>query len=269
LHSVPPVFPDLRCGSFFVNVEGMNNIQIQQIRDMIQQATRFLMTYHFALKTIETKIEILQEEFRMLHDYNPIEHVTSRVKSVESIVNKMRRKGGGRSLDDIRETIRDIAGVRITCSFLSDIYRVSDMLCRQDDLTVLEVKDYIRNPKPNGYRSLHLILEVPVFMSDRCERVCVEVQIRTIAMDFWASLEHKIFYKYDGAVPGRMLRDLKEAAETAAMLDEKMERLHREISEIKKENPPDRGQDIAALLSGREEALPKALLEWVRKVDND
>lgn len=246
----------------------MNEIQVARIRDMIQQATRFLMTYHFALKEIETKIHILQEEFQMLHDYNPIEHVKTRVKSVESIVNKMRRKGGGRSFADIRNQIKDIAGVRITCSFVSDIYRVADMLRQQDDLTVLEVKDYIKNPKPNGYRSLHLIVEVPVFMSDRCERVCAEVQIRTIAMDFWASLEHKIFYKYDGHVPESMLHDLKEAAETAAMLDERMEALHREISEIKKENPPDFGQDIAQLLSGRREALPKALLEWVEKDDN-
>lgn len=246
----------------------MNEIQVARIRDMIQQATRFLMTYHFALKEIETKIHILQEEFQMLHDYNPIEHVKTRVKSVESIVNKMRRKGGGRSFADIRNQIKDIAGVRITCSFVSDIYRVADMLRQQDDLTVLEVKDYIKNPKPNGYRSLHLIVEVPVFMSDRCERVCAEVQIRTIAMDFWASLEHKIFYKYDGHVPERMLHDLKEAAETAAMLDERMEALHREISEIKKENPPDFGQDIAQLLSGRREALPKVLLEWVEKDDN-
>lgn len=246
----------------------MNEIQVARIRDMIQQATRFLMTYHFALKEIETKIHILQEEFQMLHDYNPIEHVKTRVKSVESIVNKMRRKGGGRSFADIRNQIKDIAGVRITCSFVSDIYRVADMLRQQDDLTVLEVKDYIKNPKPNGYRSLHLIVEVPVFMSDRCERVCAEVQIRTIAMDFWASLEHKIFYKYDGHVPESMLHDLKEAAETAAMLDERMEALHREISEIKKENPPDFGQDIAQLLSGRREALPKVLLEWVEKDDN-
>lgn len=243
----------------------MNEIQVSRIRDMIQQATRFLMTYHFALKEIETKIDILQEEFQLLHDYNPIEHVKTRVKSVESIVGKMRRKGGGRSFADIRDKIRDIAGVRITCSFVSDIYRVSDMLAKQDDLTVVEVKDYIKNPKPNGYRSLHMIVEVPVFMSDRCERVFAEIQIRTIAMDFWASLEHKIFYKYDGDVPERMLLDLKEAADTAARLDERMEALHREIIEIKKDNPPDFGQDIAQLLTGKKEALPKALLEWVDK----
>jgi putative GTP pyrophosphokinase len=244
----------------------MNEIQVAQIRDMIQQATRFLMTYHFALKEMETKIDILQEEFQMLHDYNPIEHVKTRVKSVESLVNKIRRKGiRARSFDEIRKEIKDIAGVRITCSFLSDIYKVSEMLSRQDDLTVLEVKDYIKNPKPNGYRSLHMIVEVPVFMSDRCERVNVEVQIRTIAQDFWASLEHKIFYKYDGEVPALMLRDLKEAAETAAMLDEKMEFLHNEIIEIKKDNPPDFGQDIAQLITGRTGSLPAALLELAQK----
>src|SRR5690606_16916110 len=123
------------------------------------------------------------------------------LKSPESIMNKMIRRGCPFSLQAIRDNIKDIAGMRITCSFVSDIYRISKMLQRQDDLKVLEKKDYIQNPKPNGYRSLHLLVEVPVFLSDRVEQVCVEVQIRTIAMDFWASLEHKIFYKYNKSVP--------------------------------------------------------------------
>ncbi|MCM3042287.1 GTP pyrophosphokinase family protein [Paenibacillus motobuensis] len=206
---------------------------IEQMKAMQHKITRFLMMYKFALQEVETKIDILQEEFQLLHDYNPIEHTKSRLKSPESIMKKLYRKGGIGSLEDIKHTITDIAGIRITCSFISDIYRISEMLQSQQDLTTISVKDYIKNPKPNGYKSLHLLVEVPVFMSDRVEPVCVEIQIRTIAMDFWASLEHKIFYKCNETVPEELLKDLKLAADTAFELDQKMERLHREINEIK------------------------------------
>ncbi|MMZ59967.1 GTP pyrophosphokinase YwaC [compost metagenome] len=168
-----------------------------------------------------------------MHDYSPIEHTKSRLKSPESIMNKMIRKNSELSLDAIKDHIKDIAGLRITCSFISDIYDVNNMLQRQSDLKVLEIKDYIKNPKPNGYQSLHLLVQVPVFMSDCEELVCVEVQIRTIAMDFWASLEHKIFYKYNQSVPENLTRELKNAADSANALDLQMERLHREIKEIK------------------------------------
>lgn len=206
---------------------------IEQLKQLRQTLTRFMMVYKFALDEMETKIEILKQEFQMLHDYNPIEHTKSRVKSPESLIKKLARKGCEVSLPAIRREITDIAGMRITCSFLSDIYSISDMLKRQNDLTVIAIKDYIRNPKPNGYRSLHLLAEVPVNMSDREERVCVEVQIRTIAMDFWASLEHEIFYKHNQIVPARLLQELKAAADSAAALDLQMERLHKEIRELK------------------------------------
>ncbi|NWL88533.1 MULTISPECIES: GTP pyrophosphokinase [unclassified Paenibacillus] len=206
---------------------------IEQMKLMQKKITRFLMMYKFALQEVETKIDILQEEFQLLHDYNPIEHTKSRLKSPESIMKKLYRKGGIGSLEDIKHTIKDIAGIRITCSFISDIYRISEMLQNQQDLTTVSVKDYIKDPKPNGYKSLHLLVEVPVFMSDRVEPVCVEIQIRTIAMDFWASLEHKIFYKCNETVPDELLKDLKLAADTAFELDQKMERLHNEINEIK------------------------------------
>jgi len=192
-----------------------------------------MMIYKFALEEMETKIEILKQEFQMLHDYSPIEHTKSRLKSPESIMNKVIRKNSEISFDNIKASIKDIAGLRITCSFISDIYHVSEMLQKQDDLKVLEVKDYIKNPKPNGYQSLHLLVEVPVFLSDCQEHVCVEVQIRTIAMDFWASLEHKIFYKYSQSVPEHLTRELKNAADKAYELDLQMERLHKEINEIK------------------------------------
>ncbi|AJS61266.1 GTP pyrophosphokinase [Paenibacillus sp. IHBB 10380] len=207
--------------------------QIEQIKKIKYDISRFMLIYKFALDEIETKVEILKEEFQSLHDYSPIENTKSRLKSPESIMNKMIRKNYELSFAGIKNNIKDIAGLRITCSFISDIYRISEMLQRQSDLTILEVKDYIKNPKPNGYKSLHLLVEVPVFMSDRQELVCVEVQIRTIAMDFWASLEHKIFYKYNQSVPVRLTEELKNAADSANALDLQMERLHHEIKEIK------------------------------------
>lgn len=245
----------------------MKTQQLEELKVMRTEITRFMMKYKFALDEIETKIEILKEEFQSLHDYCPIEHTKSRLKSPESILKKLYRKGKEISLESIEEHIKDIAGLRITCSFISDIYRVSDMLLSQSDLRILNVKDYIKNPKPNGYQSLHLLVEVPVFLSDRVEKVCVEVQIRTIAMDFWASLEHKIFYKYNQFVPERLLHELKAAADTANALDHQMERLHREIKVIK-----DAQQDDSLLeelksiqISNHQFKLPAGLLEVLTK----
>jgi putative GTP pyrophosphokinase len=228
------------------------------------EITRFMMMYKFALDSLETKIEILQEEFHFLHDYNPIEHTKSRLKSPESILNKMYRKKLELSFPSIKSNIKDIAGLRITCSFVSDIYRISEMLQSQSDLTIIETKDYIKQPKPNGYQSLHLLVELPVYMSDRQEKVCVEVQIRTIAMDFWASLEHKIFYKYKSSVPTKLLQELKEAADKAAALDQQMERLHKEISEIK-ENNENVAEDGTKriIIRDQEFQIPAALLELI------
>lgn len=210
--------------------------------------TRFLMTYKFGMDEVMTKINILRDEFAYVHDYNPIEHVSSRLKSPRGIIEKAHRKGCAINLDAVRETIRDIAGVRITCSFLSDIYTVRDMLVGQQDLTVLAERDYIASPKANGYKSLHLIVEVPVFMSDRVEHIPVEVQIRTIAMDFWASLEHKIYYKYNKAVPSTLVAELHQAAQVANRLDEKMEQLHEEMRTIRNGDNDDRDlNDLEAL----------------------
>ncbi|MFD0824936.1 GTP pyrophosphokinase [Neobacillus sp. M.A.Huq-85] len=211
-------------------------LNIKEIKELKVELIRFMMAYKFALDEMNTKINILQDEFNFIHDYNPIEHVKSRLKSPESILKKVYRKDFDFTLDSIKENIKDIAGIRITCSFRSDIYEISKMIANQKDVRVVEYKDYIQNPKPNGYQSLHLILEVPIFMSDREELVYVEVQIRTIAMDFWASLEHKIYYKYNEEVPEKMIVELKEAATMATHLDQKMERLHKEISVIKEEN---------------------------------
>ncbi|SDS59119.1 putative GTP pyrophosphokinase [Paenibacillaceae bacterium GAS479] len=241
----------------------MNSPQLAQLKKLKNEITRFMMMYKFALDEMETKIEILKEEFQLLHDYNPIEHTKSRVKSPESIINKISRKNGELSLPAIKETIKDIAGLRITCSFVSDIYRIHDMLKVQHDLKIIDVKDYIAWPKPNGYQSLHLLVEVPVFMSDRQEKVIVEVQIRTIAMDFWASLEHKLYYKYNKAVPEHLLRELKEAADSAAALDIKMERLHREVETLQAEQEEEEAADYlpALLEDGRKQSdVPAQLL---------
>ncbi|NYF16725.1 putative GTP pyrophosphokinase [Microbacterium sp. AK009] len=200
-----------------------------EMRALRNEMQRFLLEYRFGMQEIETKIGILRDEFLYLHDYNPIEHVSSRVKSPDSIVDKVARKGIEPEFAVVREHITDIAGVRITCSFVTDAYRLFDLLTRQDDVTVRTVKDYISDPKPNGYKSLHAIVEVPVFLSTGRVVVPVEVQFRTIAMDFWASLEHKIYYKYDRQVPEGLIESLKDAADTAAELDARMERLHREL----------------------------------------
>lgn len=241
------------------------NYPIEQFKKLKTEVTRFMMMYQFALNELETKIEILKEEFQFLHDYNPIEHTKSRVKTLESIINKVSRKGIPFSIDDIKMHIKDIAGLRITCSFISDIYHIRDMLQNQFGLRINEVKDYIENPKPNGYRSLHLLVEVPVFMSDGTENVCVEIQIRTIAMDFWASLEHKIFYKYTQGIPSMLLQELKEASDSANRLDQQMERLHREISVIKENQAEDEASEITRLLLQNPSfQLPSSLLELGR-----
>ncbi|RKN84067.1 GTP pyrophosphokinase [Paenibacillus ginsengarvi] len=241
----------------------MNGHPIEQFKLIRNEITRFMMMYKFALQELETKIDILQEEFHLLHEYNPIEHTKSRLKSPESIMNKMMRKGCDFSFPSMREHIKDIAGIRITCSFISDIYRIRDMLCSQSDLTLTDEKDYISHPKPNGYRSLHLLVQVPVFMSDRQETVCVEVQIRTIAMDFWASLEHKIYYKYKQAVPAHLLKELKEAADSATALDRKMERLHKEIEQIKEEQSADEWNLSDIIINNQQFKLPAALLDLI------
>ncbi|MBT2758523.1 GTP pyrophosphokinase family protein [Mesobacillus foraminis] len=215
------------------------NLNLNDLKSIKKELTRFMMAYKFAVDEMNTKINILKEEFQYIHDYNPIEHVKSRLKSPESIAKKVSRKNMELNLNSIKENLRDIAGIRITCSFISDIYKVSEMLQSQKDVTVVECRDYIKNPKPNGYRSLHLIVEIPIFMSDREERIPVEIQIRTIAMDFWASLEHKIFYKYNKDVPLSLLQELKDAATSATELDLKMERLNNEINIVKEKNKED------------------------------
>lgn len=231
-------------------------LDLNYLKEFKTELTRFMMAYKFACDEMNTKINILSDEFNFIHDYNPIEHVKSRVKSPESIIKKIQRKGFDFTLSSIKENIRDIAGVRITCSFIADIYQLSEMLKNQQDIKVIEFKDYIKNPKPNGYQSLHMIIEIPVFMSDRVEHTYVEVQIRTIAMDFWASLEHKIYYKYNKEIPEHLSQELQETAIIAAQLDRKMERLHKEVSILKEEN----GEDDELIMLANQ-TIPTKMLE--------
>ena len=190
-----------------------------------------ILLYNSALKEIGTKLEILNDEFQHVHQYNPIEHIKSRIKTPESIVKKLKRRGYEVSISNMVRYVNDIAVVRIICSFTSDIYRIADMLARQNDIRVISIKDYIKNPKDSGYKSFHMIVSVPIFLSHETMETKVEIQIRTVAMDFWASLEHKINYKYDGTVPEHIKRELSECAEMVSDLDAKMMSLNEEIKE--------------------------------------
>lgn len=188
-----------------------------------------IFLYNSALKEVGTKIEILSDEFQYLHKYNPIEHVKSRIKSPESIVKKLRRDGYESTLENMVRYVNDIAGIRIICSFTSDIYRIADMIAKQSDLKIISLKDYMKNPKESGYKSYHMILAVPIFLSDQVVDTKVELQIRTVAQDFWASLEHKIYYKFEGNAPDHISRELRNCAKIVSELDEKMLSLNEEI----------------------------------------
>ncbi len=183
---------------------------------------RALLLYDAVLKEISTKLEILNNEFKITHQYNPIEHITSRIKSANSIARKIRKKNMELTVENIVKYVNDVAGVRIICSFNSDIYRIADAISKQNDVTVLQVKDYISHPKDNGYRSYHMIVSIPIFLSDDVIDTKVEIQIRTIAMDFWASLEHKIYYKFEGKAPEGIRDELRECANIISFLDDKM-----------------------------------------------
>lgn len=192
-----------------------------------------MFLYNAALKEINTKIEILNDEFVQVHNYNPIEHVKSRIKSAESIVRKLKRGGYEVTIDNMNKYLNDIAGIRIICSFTSDIYTIAEMISNQSDVKILQIKDYIANPKENGYKSYHMVVTVPIFLSDGPAETKVEIQIRTIAMDFWASLEHKMYYKFEGNAPSNITKDLKACADIVEMLDARMLQLNEMIKEYK------------------------------------
>lgn len=191
---------------------------------------RELMAYYrCAIMETETKFRVLNEELSLQYDRNPIETIKSRLKSADGIAKKLERKGLPVTTENIEKYVTDVAGIRVVCSFPSDIYTMAEAFLRQDDITLIRRKDYIKNPKPNGYRSLHLIVEIPIFLHDQKKQMKVEVQFRTISMDWWASLEHKILYKKDVVISDDITSQLYECAEAAAALDAKMEKIQSEV----------------------------------------
>ena len=203
--------------------------------DPIDSWMEVTLVYNSALKEIGTKLEILNDEFQQVHRYNPIEHIKSRMKTSESIVKKLKKKGYESTIENMVEHVNDIAGIRVICSFTSDIYRVAEMIGNQNDIKVLSIKDYIKNPKESGYKSYHMLVTVPIFLSDKMVNAKVEIQIRTVAMDFWASLEHKIHSKFEGNAPEHIKNELKECARMVSDLDARMLALNDEIRALEDE----------------------------------
>ena len=202
----------------------------------VESWTEVILVYNSALKEVGTKLEILNDEFQHVHRYNPIEHIKSRVKTSESIVKKLKKHGYESTIQNMVEHVNDIAGIRVICSFTSDIYRIAEMISNQSDIKVISVKDYFVNPKPSGYKSYHMLVTVPVYLSDRIVDTKVEIQIRTVAMDFWASLEHKINYKFEGNAPAYIKNELIECSKMASELDRRMLSLNEEIQMIHQRN---------------------------------
>ena len=214
----------------------INSNALDKIEDNMMPLKRLMAYYRCAIMEVETKFNVLNEEFSLEYDRNPIETIKTRLKSTESIIKKLVRRNFPLTVDSIEANLNDIAGVRVVCSFLEDIYLLADCLLQQDDVKLIQVKDYIKNTKPNGYRSLHLIIEIPIFLKDEKKDMRVEVQLRTIAMDFWASLDHKLSYKKD--IPeeeAKLLRqELLECAQISADLDVRMGEIKNRI--VNKEN---------------------------------
>ena len=209
----------------------MGNVKYDEY-DQVTSWTEVILVYTAALKEICTKLEILNDEFKHVHRYNPIEHIKSRIKTSESIVKKLKRNGYESTIENMVRYVNDIAGVRVICSFTSDIYRIADMISNQNDINILSIKDYIKNPKESGYKSYHMLVSIPIYLSDRKVDAKVEIQIRTVAMDFWASLEHKIRYKFEADAPQHIKDELVECARMVSDLDARMLSLNDEIQAL-------------------------------------
>ena len=208
-----------------------DNDMLEWSKGALQKYNRLMAYYRCAIMEMETKFNVLNEEFSLRFDRNPISGIKSRLKRLDSIKEKLERKELPFTLETVEEHIHDVAGVRVVCSFVDDVYLLADALLKQDDIVLLEKKDYIANPKPNGYRSLHLIVTVPIFLEHEKRIMQVEIQLRTIAMDFWASLEHQLRYKKDFDFTEEMGKELYHCAEMSAQLDEKMDVLRSHVEE--------------------------------------
>ncbi len=209
---------------------------LQWLEEKSRPFTRLMSYYRCAMMEIETKFNVLNEEFSLEHDRNPINGIKTRLKKTSSIMEKMSRRDIKDTLESLEQNIHDVAGVRVICSFITDVYTLADALLAQDDVTLIERKDYIKNPKPNGYRSLHLIVSIPIFLAHEKKEMKVEVQLRTIAMDFWASLEHQMRYKKDRDFTAEMEKELSDCARESALLDARMDALYRGVITEEAEN---------------------------------
>ncbi len=207
----------------------------ENVFDMTHPYAELMMRYNCAMLEIKTKLDVLNNQLSLEKDRNPFESISCRIKSPKSIIEKLKRRKFPLTVESIEENLNDVAGIRVICSFPEDIYILAERLCSQDDITVVEIKDYIKNPKPNGYRSLHLILEVPIFLIDEKKQMRVEVQFRTIAMDFWASLEHKVRYKKDIIDrDDKIYEELKQCANEISKLDIRMQEIRNRINNAEK-----------------------------------
>lgn len=202
-----------------------------EIMEQTRPFAELMMRYKCAMLEVKTKFDVLNTQLSLENDRNPFESINCRIKTVASIIEKLDRKGFELTAESIEKNLNDVAGIRVICSFIEDIYLLADRLCSQDDIRLIESKDYIKNPKPNGYRSLHLIVEIPIFLMDEKKFMRVEVQFRTIAMDFWASLEHKLKYKKNIETDLQEISaELKTCAEEISRLDNKMQEIHNKIN---------------------------------------
>ncbi|RHP72500.1 GTP pyrophosphokinase family protein [Coprobacillus sp. OF03-2AA] len=208
----------------------VNNLAKTTLYENVTELLRMQQIYEAGIKEVRTKLEILDAEFKVKHDHNPIHHIESRLKSPESILKKAISKDIPVTERSLEENIHDIAGIRVICNYVDDVYKVAQLLTNQDDIQLIEMKDYIQNPKESGYMSLHLVLEVPIFLSEGPKPIHVEVQLRTIAMDFWASLEHKLKYKTDNNVSDDVKKELQECAKSIAEIDLKMQNIHNRLN---------------------------------------
>ena len=220
-----------------MQLEPKNDLQalppeIQEIfQDNIREYFYQIQLYNAAIKEVRTKLEILDEEFSVRYSHNPIHHMEYRLKKPKSIIEKLQRKNLPISVESMTKNLYDIAGVRVICNYIEDVYRVADLLVSQDDVTEVRVRDYIKEPKDNGYRSLHLVVSIPIFLAEKTVPVLVEVQIRTIAMDFWARLDHQLRYKTEESVPAGLKERLKTCADTITSLDSEMQAIYKELKE--------------------------------------
>lgn len=214
-----------------VEVENFSTKAAMMFLDNALDFQELMVKYNCAIREVRTKLEVLNDDLRIKNGRSPIESISYRIKKPASIIKKMNKRGFPISITSIQNTLNDIAGIRVVCSFIDDIYSVAEMLAYQDDITIIETKDYIKNPKPNGYRSYHMIVEIPVFFSDKKEPMRVEVQIRTIAMDFWASLEHQLKYKQEINNEQDIVEKLRKCADVISQVDNEMQNIRRDIEE--------------------------------------